>query len=188
VEIAVLDETLAGVVMASGTGQITIAKNQIPHPSEVDVMIASKNPRPLEKEKMELGEALKLQIITPTEYRIMARKKGLDIPVGNEAEWQNYRRAVMENIILFGDGVEPGSIIVSHNDIHSVHLMVLNSLIGSPEFYLATPAVRTKITEHKAEHESMMGILPTEMDYPEDAAEQSQQMMPDMGQLEQLMQ
>jgi hypothetical protein len=171
VDITHLDDTLAGINLDSKTGGIRLTTNAIPHPDEVIVSVASAIPRSKEQRKLELKDALTTGIITPTEYRITARKEALDLPVGNEIEWQNYRRAVLENIVLFGDGIRPGKITTAEHDMHMVHLMVIDAFRARPEFFLASPAVRRVFDDHRALHHAGMGGLPDSMPYQEEAAE-----------------
>ena len=188
-DITHLDDSIAGILIDPSSGQMKLTDNSIPHPDEVVVNVASAIPRSKEQRKLELKDALQTGIITPTEYRITSRKEGLDLPVGGEIEWQNYRRAVLENIVLFGDGEKPGQIIYSDNDMHPIHLMKLDEFMAKPEFFLSSPEVREKFVMHRKEHLAGMGQLPDEIPYAEDAAEealgqidmQQQQMMMQQG-------
>ena len=188
-DITHLDDSIAGILIDPSSGQMKLTDNSIPHPDEVVVNVASAIPRSKEQRKLELKDALQTGIITPTEYRITSRKEGLGLPVGGEIEWQNYRRAVLENIVLFGDGEQPGQIIYSDNDMHPIHLMKLDEFMAKPEFFMSSEQVRAKFVEHRKEHLGGMGQLPDEMPYAEDAAEealgqidmQQQQMMMQQG-------
>jgi hypothetical protein len=170
-DITHLDDSIAGVVVDQQSGQIKLTDNSIPHPDEVIVSVASAIPRSKEQRKLELKDALTTGIITPTEYRIFARKEGIDLPVGGEVEWQNYRRATLENIILFGDGEQPGQVTYSDNDMHPIHLMKLDEFMSRPEFSLASPEVRPKFVKHRQEHLAGMGQVPDDIPYAEEAAE-----------------
>jgi hypothetical protein len=173
-EITHLDDSIAGIAFDQDSGKIQLADNSIPHPDEVVVNVASAIPRSKEQQKMELKDGLTTGIITPSEYRIIARKEGLDLPVGGEVEWQNYRRATLENITLFNDGKTPGqNVIYSDNDMHPVHLMKLDEFMAKPEFWLASEEVRTKFVEHRKLHLAGMGQLPDESPYAEEAAEEA---------------
>jgi hypothetical protein len=173
IDLTHLDDTVAGIQIDPTTGQLRLTENAIPHPDDVIVSVSSAIPRSKEQRKMELKDALKGQIITPTEYRIMVRKEALDLPVGNEIEWQNYRRAILENLVLFGNGQTPGKVRYSQRDLHTVHLMVLDAFMARPEFYLASPEVRAKFVEHREEHLSGIGQYPDQLAYPEENAEES---------------
>jgi hypothetical protein len=170
-----LDDAIAGISFDPASGEITIPENAIPSPQEVKMSVVSQTPRSPQEQKMALQEALQTQVITPSEYRIMVRKKGLDLPVGNELEWQNYRRAVYENIQLFSDGETPGKIIVTDQDLHILHLEVLKAFMASPEFLSASVPVREAFNKHHQMHEAGLGKFPEGMDYAEDAADQQVQ-------------
>ena len=178
-----LDDTIAGIMIDPTTGKLKLTENAIPHPDEIIISVASAVPRSKEQQKMELKDALQGQIITPTEYRIKARKEALDLPVGNEIEWQNYRRATLENLVLFSDGKTPGKIWYTERDLHAVHLMVLDAFMARPEFFLASEIVRTKFGEHREEHLSGMGQFPSELPYPEEGAEESVAMTDEVQQI-----
>ena len=179
VDVNRLDDSLAGLIFDSATGTMKLAKNAIPHPDEVTVTVASEVPISAELQKMELTEALKNGTITPTEYRIEVRKRGLTLPVGNEQEWQNYRRAMLENLLLFGDGQTANgqNVIVSERDMHLIHLMVLDAFMARPEFYLASAEVRDLFVKHYDMHKVGLGQLPAGMPPIDQAAEQNQMMM-----------
>lgn len=181
-DITHLDDTVAGIKI-DDTGRLRLTENAIPHPDEIVVSVASAIPRSPEQRKMELKDALKGGVITPTEYRIKARKEALDLPVGNEIEWQNYRRATLENLSLFNDGQTSGQINFTDRDLHPVHLMVLDAFMARPEFYLASPEVRKKFVEHREEHLASMGQYPDMLEYPEENAEESVAQIDEMRRL-----
>ncbi len=171
VDMTMLDDHLAGVKLDPQTGQFQLAENAIPHPDEVEITIASEVPVSRQQQKLELREELAQQNLTPMEYRIEVRKRGLDIPVGSEVEWQNYRRAMLENIVLFGDGQKPGEGVYSEYDLHDVHIMVLTAFMARPEFYSASEEVRDKFVTHLDQHRAGLGQYPESLELPEDAAE-----------------
>jgi len=137
--------------------------------------VASEIPISKEQQKMELKEALKDGTLTLDEYSFKVREMGLTSPVGNEIAWQNYRRAKLENLALFGDGESPGKVIVSERDMHLVHQSVLRAFMARPEFFAASQAVRDKFVEHDEEHNVGLGIMPEGMPPMEEAAEMEMQ-------------
>lgn len=170
VSVSSLDDSLAGIVLDASSGTMSLSKNAIPFPDEVSVTIASEVPISREQQKFELKESLEKGRITLEEYSFEVRKRGLDLPVGMEREWQNYRRAMLENILLFGDGDMPGKVIVSSRDIHRIHLNVLDTFMSRPEFYSASKGVRDAFVAHYEEHKTEMGAFPDQLEYPEEAA------------------
>lgn len=175
VGISNLDDSLAGIDLDSETGEVSLAKNAIPSPDEVNINVASEIPVSKEQQKLELKEALEKQRIDLNEYEFQVRKKGLDSVVGNEVAYQNRRRAILENLSLFGDGEKPGKVIVSERDMHLIHKEVLDAFMARPEFYAASQEVRDKFIEHYEEHNIGLGIFPEGMENMEDAAEQELQ-------------
>ena len=183
VQITMLDDSLAGIQLDSKTGSMSLAQNILPSPDEVSVSVRSMLPKSKEQEKMELMKALEIGSIDMFEYRTEVRKRGIELPVGNESEWQNYRRAMLENLILFGDGIKTGQVIFDVNDNHEVHLRVLQAFMARPEFYQADAEVRDAFKKHYEAHLMAMGqSMPDQMPYPEDAAAEAQMQEQMMGQ------
>jgi len=179
VSISNLDDSLAGIILDAESGTMQLSNNAIPYPDEVSITIASEVPVSKEQQKLELKEALDKQRITLEEYSFEVRKKGLDLPVGLEVEWQNYRRAMLENILLFGDGKTPGKVIISDRDLHKIHLDTLDGFMARPEFYAASAEVREAFVAHYEEHNAGLGAYPNQLGYPEEEAEMA--LNPEMG-------
>lgn len=171
VSVSNLDDSLAGIVFDMETGEVSLSENAIPAPDEVNINVASEVPISKEQQKLELKESLEKGIITLDEFSFKIREMGLNYPVGNEVAWQNYRRAKLENLSLFGDGETPGKVIVSERDMHLIHKMVLDAFMARPEYNAASVAVRDKFVEHYEEHNVGLGIFPEEMPPMEEAAE-----------------
>lgn len=171
VSISNLDDSLAGVIIDQETGGIQLADNAIPYPDEVEVTVASEMPVSKAQMAAELKESLTAGRITIDEYNQEVRKKALDLPVGDELGWQSYRRAMLENLMLFGDGVKPGKVIVSPYDVGRVHTTVLLTFMARPEFYAASAEVRDAFISHLEEHRANAGAYPDQMPYPEETAE-----------------
>ena len=163
VELTLDDDILVGINYDPQSGQVTLEQDAIPNPDEVKVTIAAKMPVSDSAMKQELKEQLQAQIITPRQYRIEIRKRGLNVPVANEYEWQSYRTAKLENIMLYGNGEEPGQAIPSKRDYHEVHLEVLQAFMARPEYRLAKEAVQNAFVQHLEFHFEEMGQFPEGM-------------------------
>lgn len=190
VEMSLLDDTLVGVEYDPVAGEVRLERASIPAPGEVSITIGSKKPVSEAQQRADLLEQLQLGLLKPMEYRVKVRELGLSIPVGNEQEWQNYRRAKLENLMLYGDGVIPGAAIVDDNDMHEVHISVLQAFMSRPEYYAARGAegsedksqVWEAFDEHLAQHRAAMGTgYPEGIPYPETAAVQMQEMARQQG-------
>lgn len=168
--LSLLDDSVVGITLNLQKGEMELSENAIPDPSEVLITIRSKEPIDKDKKKMELIGMLNNKIITPREFRWINRRENLGLPTGNDVEWQNYVRAVINNILLFGDGVTPGKAFFSDYDIPSVHEYVILRRMASPEFALASGAVQSKFRDRLLELRAARGTLPNPAQYPEDAA------------------
>jgi len=171
-----LDDALAGVVMDSESGEIELARNALPDPREVNISIKSKFPRSPEQDKTDLVDMLARGVITQREFRIEVRKRGLDLPVGSDIEWQNYLAAVLNNIKLFGDGETPGEIFEADYEMHEIHLERLTAFMSRPEFRLASRAVRDKFDQALAAREAMLGKLPEGAPTPDTVPDEARMM------------
>lgn len=176
VKVTMLDDTLAGIKLDPVSGTMGLDTNSIPHPDEVNIAVRAMLPKSVEQEKMELMKALEIGAIDMFEYRIEIRKRGIELPVGNEGEWQNYRRSVLENIVLFGDGETPGQVILSDRDIHEIHMRILQGFMARPEFYQATSKVRDAFVLHYEGHALGIAGMPEQAPYPEGAAEEQEEL------------
>lgn len=180
-----LDDSLAGVVIDPQTGELTTT-NEIPKAHEVEVGIAEAFPTSLEQKRRDLYDMLQGGLITKRWFRIQSRKLNLDLPVANDAEWENYRKAMLNNILLFNDGETPpqkeaGVAKVSESDIVSIHVEVMGAFMARPEFSLASPAVRARFQESYINMQTMLGRYPDQMKYPETLAEEAPPPQPMMG-------
>ena len=182
VDINSLDDGVAGVKLDVEAGTMSLEENNVPHPDEVTVTVSSAVPISDEQKKAELKDALEKGIITLREYQFKVREEGLDLPVGDEAAWQNYRKAKMENIILFGDGRKPGRITPTEREMHAIHLDVLGAFMAKPEYGLAEKTVRDVFVEHYEYHMTGIGTIPEGMPSPDEAAEEAM-MMGDQSQM-----
>ena len=171
--VTLIDDSLAGVVLDEN-GEIDTSQNVVPNPDDVSIDITSPTPKNPQFEMMKLDQALQMGLITPRWYRIEARRRGYDLPLANEVEWENYRRAVLNVLMLFRDGVEPGQAIISENDMAEVHIEVLLKFMASPEFFLASVPVREAFQAALDTHRSNIGMLPDNMPYPEEIGDQAQ--------------
>jgi len=167
-----LDDSLVGVKMDPETGGITLDKSAVPHPRMVDLTIKAALPKSMQQRKLELLTMLERQLVSPRDFRRISQVEGLGFPLANRAEYENYRKAILHNILLFGDGKEPGRITMSAtSDNPEIHLETLGDFMAKPEFMLASEAVREAFEQRKVLYENMLGQkLPEGMDNFEDSA------------------
>lgn len=177
--LTMLDETLAGVYYDAASGGVTISRDVIPKVTAVSIGVASEVPVSKAAKRMGLVEGLQNGTLTPMEYRIEIRKNGIDIPVGNLAEYNNYRTATLENIMLYDERTAQ-TVEVLPTDMHEVHLYKLLEFMGSPEFRFASPQVKVGFQQHYDAHMEAMGQIQEQQPAPEEIGAE-QMMEPGMG-------
>lgn len=185
IAVTMMDDSLVGIVYDAGKGTIALSDSGVPHPDKVEITVRSMAPVSKQQQKLELQQHLQLGVIDAMEYRIKARLMNLEIPVGNNIEWENYVKARVENALLFHDGKtvpqgaeeQVGVLFSREADMHEVHLRVHRELVASIKFSLASPEVRKRILNHIRLHlEDGLGRIPAQMPLLEDAALESQMM------------
>lgn len=165
-----LDDALAGVTLDMNTGKLD-PTNEIPKANEVEIAIVSSTPISIEQKRRDLYDMKNGGVIDDRWFRIKSREEGLGLPVANDAEWENYRSAMLNNIILFGDGKTPGEgAMIAEHDLHELHLEVMDAFMARPEFKLSSPQVRERFQEARRTRMSMMANFPEGLDYPEQEA------------------
>ena len=186
-QLTMVDDALAGIIIDPYTGQVELDKNAVPHPTTVTFSVASQLPRSKAQRKQELVMMLQMGQISNDEFEIINQEEALGFPIPASARWENYRKAKLNNIILFGDGTTPGTIVASGEaDIPEVHLGVLQKFMSRPEFSWASREVRGAFSERKKVLEAMIGEkYPEQLGYPEEEAAfaASQQAAPTAGRL-----
>ncbi len=167
------DSSIIGLQFDYQKGTIDLSES-VPSPIDVSIGIRSQVPKEPENQKQELQGLLQQGIISPQQFRIYSRLYKLDIPLKEDAEWENYRMAMLRNLIVFNDGETPGELPQglqpSEYDIPDVHLMVLTRLASSPEFALASTAVQESISKLIEHYQGGAGKFPEELPYPEEEA------------------
>lgn len=174
---ALADDSIIGLAIKGGRtgGSIQLDTSAVPDPVSLDVGISSQNPVNKDTRKQELYMLLQGGLIAPEQFRLTARLEKLDFPLLNDTEWQNYRRAVLRNIIIFNDGITPGELSVKEGlsdfDNAAIHLMVVGRLMASPEFALASIPVQETFSKLIQTLQAKTGKFPDNMTYPDEQAQ-----------------
>lgn len=174
------DDSLAGITVDPETLEIS-SENEVPKPTEVEVSIVSDLPVSPEQKRRDLYDMLQGGVVTKRWFRILSRKLKVDLPVANDAEWENYRKAQLNNVLLFGDGKNPapeGAVMVDpETDIVEIHIEVMGAFMARPEFQLAADEVRARFKEAYKNLQIYLGRYPDQMKYPEIMAEEGQEQL-----------
>lgn len=173
------DDNLMGLQIDSQSGKVTLRTSNFPAPTQVKLKIRDEMPLPRGLREQKLKESLQMQIITPTMFRFIVWKENLDLPVGNWTELENFRKATLNCLFLFGDGEEPAIIPSSSMaDNPEIHLMVLDAFMAKAEFQYASERVRTAFEELKNLLQDRLGTYPEGMPAPEMLPELNQEQIP----------
>jgi hypothetical protein len=174
VELAVLDDAIAGVIIDPDSGQISLAQNPIPQPWKVKVDIKDRTPRDRDIRKQELLMLYERGLVDPTRFWITALEENLDFPGAPKEIWETWRKAIWQIILLFQDGKTPGSLVIGeHTQDPDIQLMPLQKFMNRIEFSLATPEVKEEFEKWKLSLENLAGrSYPSDMAPPEDLAAQ----------------
>lgn len=188
IKLLTLDDAIAGVVLDPGTGEMKLdANNVIPSPGDVVIDVQERLPRLETKALQDLENQFASGKIDLVDYIIECMRRNIDVPVGNRGIRENVRTAWLENIMLFGDGTTPGTIIQNPDyDNHKIHLRILEDFMARPEWRLASDAVRQKFLIHKAWHRAQLGEWPEGVPNPEALAAFPEQLQASLGQAAQM--
>lgn len=180
IEIAVVDDAIAGVIIDSDTGNLRLADNPIPEPWEVNIDVKDRTPRDRDIRKQELTALFQQQLVDATRFWITAFEENLDFPGAPKEIWETWRKTIWQVIMLFRDGVTPGKITFGeHTQNPDIALMAVQQFINKLEFGLASPAVRTAFENWKVDLEILAGKnFPVGLPGPEMVAPGQQPGMP----------
>lgn len=164
IRLTFLDDRILGVAMNAQDGSISLDDNPIPDPSEVEVDIAARALTSQVQTKQEALHLLEQRYITLQEFRIYNERAGLGFPVVDRGDYEAYRKAIIQKILLFNDGETPGPVLFGREyDRPHVALPVIMELMASMEFSLAQQPVRDAFIEWKTQLEEMIGQFPEQL-------------------------
>lgn len=165
-----LDTNIVGVSM-SADGTVNLDNNPVPSPREVKLNIKSRTPPSPAQQLQELRTERLLGHITPLQYRLSVYRKGLPTDVSNEAEYQSWRKIRYMIRLLFNDGTTPRVTDIAPDqmaDNLEVCISELAAFMASPEYSLASGAVKDAFSTLREQYETMAGKIPEGMPYQEE--------------------
>lgn len=179
IELATVDDAIAGVIVDAQAGTMELTANPIPHPWEVEVNVKDRTPREREVRKSELLDLYSRGLLGPddTRFWITAFEENLDFPGPPKEVWETWRKAIWQIIVLFRDGKTPGAIdFGEHTQNASIQLVAVTRFMSKIEYSLASPAVRQAFETWKESLERLTGAnYPVGLPPPEDIAMAQQQ-------------
>lgn len=172
IELATIDDAVAGVIIDPTTGLMELSSNPLPDPWEVEVNVKDRTPRDRNVRKEELKELFGMQLVDPTRFWIAALEENLDFPGANKEIWETWRKVTWQIIVLFRDGKTPGPLVVGeHTQNADIQLMAVQQFMNKIEFALAAEPVRRRFEEWKIMLEILAGKnFPVGLPPPEEIA------------------
>lgn len=174
IELAVIDEAIAGVVIDPSTGLLQLAENPIPDPWDINIDIRDRTPRDRDVRKAELKELLGLQLVDFTRFWITALEENLDMPGAPKELWETWRKVIWQIIMLFRDGTTPGTISTGeHTQNADIQLLAVQQFMNKIEYSLSSAEVKAAFEGWKIDLEILAGVrFPAGLPSPEEAAVQ----------------
>ena len=173
IDLPFIDDRMVGLVLDPETGQMSLSKNSIPHPNDVVIDIADREPTNAGQAIQEAKEQMQMGNMTYTQFVILNFQRNWGLPIADRSKWEAYRKAVYLKITLFNDGETPGQIPFNvEADDPEVTLLVIKSLMSSLEFLFASDEVRAAFEDWKMTVELGAGArYPQGLPLPEENAE-----------------
>lgn len=183
VELALIDDAIAGVVLDPGTGTLKLAQNPLPDPWEVSIDVKDRTPKDPDVRKQELLDLFQQQLVDYERFWITAYEENLEFPAPPKEIWETWRKAMWQIILLFNDGKTPGIVTFGeHTQEPMIQLRAVQRFMNRIEFALAELPVRQAFEQWKEALEAMSGqAYPRGLPPPEAAAMQQQQLMQQMA-------
>lgn len=174
IELAVIDDAIAGVIIDPTTGLMQLSDNPIPEPWEVKIDIKDRTPKDRDVRKAELKEMFQLQLVDDTRFWITALEENLDIPGAPKELWETWRKVIWQIVMLYRDGRTPGTVqIGEHTQNPDIQLLAVQQFMNKIEFSLAEEPVKRAFEDWKIDLEILAGVrFPAGLPSPEEAAVQ----------------
>jgi hypothetical protein len=158
-----VDDNVAGVVIQPD-GSVSLDNNPLPEYWEVEVDIKDRKPHSREQRVRELIEMRQLEEIDPLEFQLLNYQEGLELPVGGKKEFEGFRKATYQNILLFNDGKTPGEIDTNLLfDDPEIHLRAVEAFTSRVEMLFASEEVRQAFEQLTMTLRQRLGMFPEQM-------------------------
>ena len=186
IPISDLNLEMAGAIIDAEKSEIRFqGENPLPSLKNISVSIKETSPRSKVARKTEALEMLKAGIADPDTFKLFVLKEGLDFAVWLDEEKSAYDMIVRNCLVLYGDGQQPGQIIMTpHTARPEFQLRVLIAFMSGPLMSISSTEVQNEFVKLKQfMMESTGAMMPEGIPSPMEAAmsQQPQEGM-DMGQ------
>ena len=167
-----LDLNLAGAVIDFDNSQISFQNNPIPNVSHLTFAVKQVNPRSEVARKQEALQLLQSGLMDPEAFKLFALKEGLDFAMWMDEDQSGYEQVVQNIMNLFGNGTEPGEIVITpHTSKPELQLRVLSSFMSGPLMTKADPRIVDEFKKYREALIQFMGAsLPAMVPNPDSIA------------------
>ena len=117
-------------------------------------------------------ELLKSGVTDPDALKIFALQEGLDFAMYMEEERSSYQTVIENCLRLFGDGKDPGEVVVTpHTASPKLQLRIVSAFMTSPTMAVSSPEVQDEFMKYRQFLMDSMGMtLPEAVPNPDDMA------------------
>jgi hypothetical protein len=164
---------MAGAIFDRETGTVSFqGANPIPSATNLKFGVQERSPRSMVARKQEAMELLKSGVTDPDALKIFALQEGLDFAMYMEEERASYQTVIENCLRLFGDGQDPGEIVVTpHTASPKLQLRVVTAFMTSPTMAVSSPEVQDEFMKYRQFLMDSMGMtLPEAVPNPDDMA------------------
>tara|TARA_Y100001968_G_C19194914_1_gene637016 strand:- start:88 stop:861 length:774 start_codon:yes stop_codon:yes gene_type:complete len=180
IPVADLNLEMAGAVIDAEKSSVQFqGMNPLPSLKNVSVTIKETSPRSKVARKQEAMEMLKAGVSDPDAFKILILKEGLDFALWMDEEKAAYDMIVRNCLVLYGDGEQPGQIVMTpHTAKPEFQLRVLVGFMSGPIMSIASTEVQNEFIKLKQfMMESTGAMMPEGIPSPMEAAMMQQQGM-----------
>lgn len=168
----ILDLDMIGLSLTPTESSVGVENNPIPEPDEVVVTIKDRNTSSGEQRRQEALTLMEMGINTPVDFQILNFQEGMNYPVQTRIKYNAWRKAVLQAILLFNDGMKPGPFFVANQfgrldsntllpdnyaDDPQITLEVIQHVMATPEFMFTSREIMTAFTNWKLQMERTLG-------------------------------
>ena len=178
-----LDLNLAGAVIDFDTSEISFKNNPIPNVGHLTFSVRQINPRSEVARKQEAMQMFQAGLMDPDSLKLFALKEGLDFAMWIDEDQAAYEQVVQNILNLYGNGSEPGQVIITpHTSKPEIQMRVLSSFMSGTLMMKADPVVIDEFKKYREALIQFMGAsLPAMVPNPDSAALFAEQAPPPAG-------
>jgi len=172
IPVKAFDLNLAGAVIDFNSSEISFQNNPIPNSSHLTYTVRQVHPRSEVVRKQEAIQMLQSGLMDPDGFKLFALKEGLDFAMWIDEDQAAYELVVQNILTLFGDGTDPGQVVITpHTSRPELQLRVLSSFMSGPMMNQADPEVVDQFKIYRESLIQFMGqSLPEMVPNPDSAA------------------